>query len=56
MEGLDDLLAKHKGSKSNDNYEANGSTMLQPSLSVNLFISKSTKKFEDRKGQATCES
>ncbi|THG20766.1 hypothetical protein TEA_003840 [Camellia sinensis var. sinensis] len=23
MEGLDDLLAKHKGSKSNDNYEAN---------------------------------
>ncbi|KAL7212324.1 hypothetical protein ACSBR2_015079 [Camellia fascicularis] len=44
MEGLDDLLAKHKGSKSNGNYETNGSTMLQPSLSVNLFTSKSTKK------------
>ncbi|GFZ10644.1 EPS15 homology domain 2 [Actinidia rufa] len=44
MEGLDDLLAKSEDSNINGNYETNGNTVLQPSLSVNLFTSKSSKK------------
>uniref|UniRef100_A0A5B7AYP1 Putative EH domain-containing protein 3-like n=1 Tax=Davidia involucrata TaxID=16924 RepID=A0A5B7AYP1_DAVIN len=44
MEGLDALLTKNRDSTINGKSEGNGNTQLQPSPSVNLFTSKSTKK------------